>query len=287
MASWSLSARQVQSKLRSKNITISDTEIVHIAALAIMIETCIHTTTHATTSFPTDHATIFQKTYQIQLRMLIYDQTKDHNLFDCAQKRQTDNETKDDAACVLCDRLDNHIQLLRYTRARFDVYCGCFQLMHPRTLLYEMTLLYVLLRNASKRQIDVYLFLQTTYALLQLHHRQTIFLTPNTKNRYFALWLMYFVRFYTDFNVVFEDWHANVPFGSVQQLGQLWISLCSLLFVRRYVVPSDEIFLSKSHEKWIAFVAQLNRNVEIVNLRKAFCHAPFLFNLDVTKFFDM
>lgn len=189
------------------------------------------------------------------------------------------NATLEQDDCFDCYRLDARLQFLRFSHIRLDIYDGCHKFLPTHTLLHTMAVLYQHLRPYT----DLYLFLQITFAVTRLHALGAILLTRHTKNRYVALWTMFFVHYYTDYTFSANQCNALVPFETPDQIEHLAIQIGNLVCVRRNVIASNDLFLARDPDQWTSFVDQINQTPEVVQLRKDFYSAPFVFNLDVKK----
>ncbi len=334
MKSWYEYSRDVQHKIY-ENFTmhVSDTEMIHLTSLAIVLQNTIDSPV-----FGDERKTIFRPIYITYLERTVNELATAHDWKQCASERirlrklensvfsdrglgiasdplrtpqkseQADEKESNSSTivevdeCESCYEFDSHAQLLRLSRARLQLFIGCQTKMRAHSLLYDMVALYVRLRHLGRQpnDVDIYLFFQTTYALTRLHDANYIYLTNRTKNRYFTLWLMFFVEYYMDSTLVWEDYSTLVSFISVDQktnhlsmdnvrelntrtLRQLFTLMTSLLFVRRQQIPDSCLHVSNHPDTWDAFVRQINQSSEVMKLRKAYFYAPFLFTLDIHK----
>jgi len=188
--------------------------------------------------------------------------------------------------CFECNKLDEHVQLLRLSRLRLDLYEHCYEYSPKQTLLLTMAWTYAQLRNVSNYDIDIYLFLQTTHALTRLHDRHCILLSKHTKSRYFSIWLMYFAQSHTDHLFSVECWRRILLMPSDDILRDMWTLSLSLTFVRRFVVAPQSLCLELDPDHWTSFVDRINRLPEVVKLRHSYNYTPFLFNLNPHEFLD-
>ncbi len=316
MKSWYEHSKDVQQKIhRDYAVFVSNEDMVHLTALVITIQISIQ-------SKVDDKKTIFSRLYITHLEKCLRELAQKHNWKLCAQERirlkkleqqtlQTPpppnetppTETKhapvlvevDD--CEHCYEFDSHVQLLRMSRLRYQLFSACHvpSTQPRRNLLYDMTALFVMLRRESRcdaKDTDIYLFFQVVYALTRLHHANYIFLTNATKNRYFTVWLMFFVEYSLDSLFYWEDYFKIVPFLPIatstetqqkMQLQHAFRLLTSFLFVRRQPIPDSCLHVTKNPESWDVFVDQINQFTEVVNLRKAFSHNASLFTLDIRR----
>src|SRR5579872_4098330 len=309
---WFPFTRHVQLKLAQKQLFLTDAEMIHLGALAICLERTIHHTHD-------DHKDVFAKSFISTLEHHVQDLNKNHPMLSCAYKRQDFRkreqkyfpelssghgpdekggvslvlpepagfETTNDAypvveldECFECNKTDEYAQLLRLSQLRYELYDHCYEYYPRATLLHTIACLYGNLRKSSHHNVDIYLFLQITYALVRLHEHKTILLSKHTKSRYFIIWLMYFVECYTDYTFVLKDWTTTFGVSSVETIRDMWTLAVSLTFVRRYVIPSHAMFLAQDLDQWTSFVDRINRFPEIVKLRNAYNFTPLLFNLN-------
>lgn len=253
----------------------------------------------------------------------LYELEEKHNWKTCARERlqnksRTTNDTKDEAVlmevddgvhCDRCYEFDSHVQLLRLSRLRYQLFLACRvpSTQPRRSLLYDMAALFVMLRTESRRDpndVDMYLFFQVTYALTRLHQFHFIYLTNQTKNRYFTLWLMYFVEYSLDSVIYWDDYYKIVSFVNARfpyetvlteeqmrkqhkcQLQKVFRLLTALLFVRRQQIPDSCLHVAKHPESWDAFVDQINQSYEVAKLRKEYSFSGFLFSMDVRRIME-
>ena len=312
VSNWFPLTRHVRTKLSWNNLFLSESEIVHLGALAIVLERHIQCTQDT-------HRELFQPAYIEDLESAVDLQWTHHPMFSCAVKRlwfrqrelelmpnskqpvvvvpadcipdpcgfygANNTVVVDDDDCFECNRLDEQIQLLRLSRIRRTIYEECYQETPRQTLLHTIAIMYVYLRNASYNSVDMYLFLQVTFAMTRLHSScHAILLSKQTKNRYFALWTMFFIHYYTDSILTAETCQHCVAFDSLAQIRTLSVMIGNLVCVRRHNVNTRDLFLARDVDQWTMFVDELNRMPEIVKLRTHWNHAPFVFNLDVKTF---
>ena len=178
------------------------------------------------------------------------------------------------------------MQLLQLSRLRLDLYEHCYEYSPRHTLLLSVAWAYAQLRKVSNNDIDIYLFLQTTHALVRLHDRHCILLSKHTKSRYFNIWLMYFAQSHTDHLFSVECWRRILSFPSDDVVRDMWTLSLSLTFVRRFVVAPQSLCLELDPDSRTSFVDHINRLPEVAKLRRNYNYTPFLFNLNPRAFLD-
>lgn len=299
---WYNHSKDVQQKIHRDFMSfIEDDDMIHLTALVIIIQLTIH----SSPSTSQERKTIFSPLYITHITKTIKELEAKHNWIQCASERRRlkaldekldieNKETKETKEtkeidldeCEDCYEFDSHVQLLRMSRLRLQLFVACrIPSSQPhRSLLYDMAALFVMLRreSSSENTIDIYLFFQVVYALTRLHHLNFIYLTNQTKNRYFTLWLMYFVEYSYDLSFFWDDYSKIVSFGP-NKLSNIFRLLTALLFVRRQTIPDSALHVVNSKESWNVFVDQINQSYEVAKLRKAYSFRGFLFPLDVEK----
>jgi len=186
--------------------------------------------------------------------------------------------------CESCLRVVQLSHRRRVSHLRMSLYT--FSITESRSLLHKMLIMYHCCQNMD---IDLYLFLQITFAMIRLHHANIIYLRNETVCAYFLLFFQYFLEFYAEETISVKSLLGCVQFsdGITEAIfADHSIQFCLLLFLIKQDVSSDYLLVHQCPIQWKAFVSQINTSLEVQKLCASYGYDAPLFSLDIDNMLE-